>query len=58
VNDPHCALPHVTVQFTPPLPGSFETLAAMLNEPPALSLLGADCVNEMPIGLVTVAGAK
>src|ERR1700721_1873809 len=50
VNEPQApAEPQVTVQFTPPLPGSFETVTLTLCVPLATNEVGSDGVNAMLI---------
>jgi hypothetical protein len=44
----------VTDQFTPPFPGSLETVALTLNVPPAVTVVGAAGVNAMLSVLTTI----
>jgi len=53
-NDPQEALPHVTDQFTPPFPASFETVALTVSVPPAVTVVGAEGVNAMLSVLITI----
>src|ERR1017187_3936551 len=48
VNEPQAPTePQVTVQSTPPLPGSFDTVALTLSVPPAVAEAGSAGVNAM-----------
>jgi hypothetical protein len=53
VNEPQVPV-QVTVQSTPPLLASFETVAFTLRVPPAVTLVGADGVNAMLSVLTTI----
>src|ERR1035441_3621370 len=54
VNEPQAPTePQVTVQSTPPLPGSFDTVALTLSVPPAVAEVGIDGVNATLAGVAT-----
>jgi len=54
VKEPQGALAQLTDQFTPPLPGSLETVAFALSVPPAVTDVGAEGVNAMLSVLTTI----